>query len=247
MADRLRISDAVRGYGPEAGVLGVTLRVEPGVVHALVGLNGAGKTTLMRAALGMVRLDAGSVRIGGVPIGRLPDAAWADVGHLLDSPFAYPDLTVRANLAVAARLRGLDTRAVPGAVEAILTRLGLTRYERIRASRLSKGNRQRLGLAAALIADPDLIILDEPTDALDPSGVIALRETLLERAGQGAGILVSSHHLDEVARIADRISVMNRGRIIGTLDSTGTRLERAFFDLVLRDDRQRAHAESGAS
>ncbi|MCH7232248.1 ABC transporter ATP-binding protein [Glycomyces sp. L485] len=247
MTDRLLVSEVVRAYGPAAGVLGVTLRVEPGLVHALVGLNGAGKTTLMRAALGMIRLDSGSVHIGGVAIGRMPAPAWARVGHLLDSPFAYPELDVRANLEVAARLRGLRARAVPGAVDAIIARIGITRYRRTRASRLSKGNRQRLGLAAALVAEPDLMILDEPTDALDPAGVIALRETLRERADRGAGILVSSHHLDEVARIADRISVMNRGRIIGTLDRAGAELERAFFDLVLRDDERRTDVAGGPS
>ncbi|GAB3646058.1 ABC transporter ATP-binding protein [Glycomyces tarimensis] len=247
MPDRLRVDDAVRAYGPAAGVLGVTLRVEPGLVHALVGLNGAGKTTLMRAALGMIRLDSGSVHIGGVPVDRMPAAAWAHVGHLLDSPFAYPELTLRANLEVAARLRGLSRRAVPGAVDAIIAGMGIARYERTRASRLSKGNRQRLGLAAALVADPELMILDEPTDALDPAGVISLRETLRERADRGAGVLVSSHHLDEVARIADRISVVNRGRIIGTLDRAGAELERAFFDLVLRDDERRADGQGGRS
>ncbi len=236
MHDRLRVTDAVRAYGPGTGVLGATLRVEPGLVHALVGLNGAGKTTLMRAVLAMVRLDSGSVEIGGVPVERLHAAAWGRVGHLLDRPFAYPELRVRANLEVAARLRGLTAAAVPGAVDAAIADMGIGGYERVRAARLSKGNRQRLGLAAALVADPDLVVLDEPTDALDPAGVIALRETLRRRAARGAGVLVSSHHLDEVARIAGRISVMNRGRIIGTLDPAGAELERAFFDLVLRDD-----------
>ncbi|THV29005.1 ABC transporter ATP-binding protein [Glycomyces paridis] len=238
MTDRLAIEDAVRAYGPHAGVLGLSLTVAPGSVQALVGLNGAGKTTLMRAVLGMVRLDAGSVLIDGIPVGAMPAAAWARVGHLLDRPFAYPELDVRANLEVAARLRGLPAQAVPAAVAASLGRMGIGRYERVRASRLSKGNRQRLGLSAALIADPDLVVLDEPTDGLDPAGVIALREALRERADSGAGVLVSSHHLDEVARVADRISVMNRGRIIGALEPAEAELERAFFELVLADDRR---------
>jgi ABC-2 type transport system ATP-binding protein len=94
------------------------------------------------------------------------------------------------------------------------------------------GNRQRMGLAAALQHDPDLIVLDEPTNALDPSGVILLREALLRRAAAGAGVLVSSHHLDEVARIATRISVIAAGRMVGTLDPDGIDIERAFFTLV---------------
>ena len=100
------------------------------------------------------------------------------------------------------------------------------------ARRMSLGNKQRLGLAAALQHDPDLIVLDEPTNALDPSGVILLREALLRRAAAGAGVLVSSHHLDEVARIATRISVIADGRMIGTLDPDGVDIERAFFALV---------------
>ncbi|RRS01329.1 ABC transporter ATP-binding protein [Glycomyces terrestris] len=242
MPNRLEITDAVRAYGPGTGVLGASLRVAPGEVHALLGLNGAGKTTLMRAALGMVRLDGGGVRIGGVPVARLPAPNWARVGHLIDRPFAYADLSVRANLRVAARLRGLPPAAVAARVEAALGSWSLGRYGPVRAAKLSKGNRQRLGLAAALIAGPDLAVLDEPTDGLDPAGVIALREALLRLAAGGAGVLVSSHHLDEVARIADRISVMNRGRIVGGLEPGGADLERAFFALVLADDERRGEA-----
>ena len=117
-------------------------------------------------------------------------------------------------------------------VEAILAELDLGRYASVRARRMSLGNRQRLGLAGALQHQPDLIILDEPTNALDPSAVIRLREALLRRAAAGAGILVSSHHLDEVARIATRISVIAEGRMVGTLDPDGIDIERAFFALV---------------
>jgi len=100
---------------------------------------------------------------------------------------------------------------------------------------LSMGNRQRAGIAGCLLHDPRLIILDEPTTALDPAGVMLLRETLLRRAAAGAGVLVSSHHLDEVARIADRISVLNQGRLIGTIDPHGFDIERTFFALVHAD------------
>ena len=105
------------------------------------------------------------------------------------------------------------------------------------APRLSKGNnRQRVGLAAALQHQPDFVVLDEPTNALDPAGVLRLRKLLLHRAEQGAAILVSSHHLDEVARIADRIWVLNYGRLIGELEPGTPDLERAFFEMVYADD-----------
>ncbi len=121
-------------------------------------------------------------------------------------------------------------------VERILTELNLHKYAAIRARTMSLGNRQRLGLAAALQHDPDIIVLDEPTNALDPAGIILLREALVRRAAAGAGVLVSSHHLDEVARVAHRITVINAGHIIGDLDPHGVDIERAFFALVHTDD-----------
>ncbi len=236
MTERLAVHDLVRDFGAGAGVFGIDLTVHPGEIHALVGLNGAGKTTLMRLVLGMLRPTGGGCRINGRPLPHLAADDWARVGHLVEHPFAYPDLDVRTNLLLAARLRRLPTRDAYGVVEEAVTELDLTRYAGVTARRLSHGNRQRLGLAAAIQHHPDLIVVDEPTNALDPAGVILLRNALSRRAEVGAGILVSSHHLDEVARIAHRISVVNRGRLIGTLDPAATDLERAFFALVYDDE-----------
>lgn len=236
MTDRLTAHGLIRDFGNGAGVFGVDLTVRPGEIHALVGLNGAGKTTLMRLILGMLRPGGGECRINGRPIARLGAAGWARVGHLVEHPFAYPDLDVRTNLLLAARLRRIPTAAATDLVERAIAELDLTRYARVPARRLSQGNRQRLGLAVALQHHPDLIVVDEPTNALDPAGVILLRNALSRRAEAGAGILVSSHHLDEVARIAQRISVVNRGHLIGTLDPDAADLERAFFNLVYDDE-----------
>lgn len=194
----------------------------------------------MRLLLGMLKPDAGRIEIGGVDIRTLPLPAWAGVGHLVDSPLAYAELTCRANLWLAARLHAVPRADVPRIVASGIDDLNLRSYASVRAGRLSLGNRQRVGLASALQHHPDLIILDEPTSALDPSGVILLREMLLERAAAGAGVLVSSHHLDEVARIADHVSVINDGRVIGSLDPHGTDIEHAFFELVHADDELRA-------
>ncbi|WP_353809025.1 ABC transporter ATP-binding protein [Agromyces sp. SYSU T00194] len=229
-----------REFGGGAGVHGVDLRVEPGEIHALVGLNGAGKTTLMRLLLGMLRPDDGEVLLGGVPLPEVAARAWAGVGHLVETPPTYPELTARANLELAARLHAVPRRAVSATVAAVLDELGLDRYASVRARRLSLGNRQRVGLAAALQHSPGVVVLDEPGNGLDPSGVLLLRSALRRRADAGAGILVSSHHLDEVARVADRISVMNAGRIIGAMAPGGHDPERAFFELVLADDAERA-------
>ncbi|CAN5445731.1 hypothetical protein BH09ACT4_BH09ACT4_04720 [soil metagenome] len=239
---RLAVSGLRRLFPGGAGIDGVDLDVEAGEVHALVGLNGAGKSTLMRLMLGMLRPDAGTVAIDGVDIRTAAAETWARVGHLIEYPLAYAELTGRENLVLGARLHGMATLNVPATVDHIIAELGLAKYAAVRARAMSLGNRQRLGLASALQHDPDLIVLDEPTNALDPSGVILLRESLLRRADAGAGVLVSSHHLDEVARIAARITVLNAGRVIGSLDPHGVDLERAFFTLVHDDDLSREEA-----
>jgi ABC-2 type transport system ATP-binding protein len=234
---RIRARGLVRDFGDGAGVHGIDLDVEAGEIHALVGLNGAGKSTLMRLLLGMLRPDSGTVRLDGR---ALESAPWSRVGHLIDHPLAYGELTGRTNLVLAARLHGVPGSAAAAMAERVLTELNLHRYASIRARAMSSGNRQRIGLAVALQHDPDIIVLDEPTNALDPAGVILLREALIRRASSGAGVLVSSHHLDEVARVADRITVINAGRIVGTLDPHGVDIEREFFALVRADDERLA-------
>jgi ABC-2 type transport system ATP-binding protein len=185
----------------------------------------------------MLRQDRGEVRFDGVDVRKAGPETWRGVGHLVDHPLAYAELDARANLRAAARLHGLGRREAAVAVDAVIAEFDLARYAGVRTSRLSLGNRQRVGLAAALVHNPLVIVLDEPTSALDPAGVILLRESLLRRVGgAGAGVLVSSHHLDEVARIADRITIINDGRAIGTLDPAGVDLERAFFAAVHADD-----------
>lgn len=231
MLDFTDVSFRFRGG---AGVAGLTFRVEPGEIVALVGLNGAGKTTLMRLAMGMVRPQTGTVRVFGRPLDELPSVQWSQVGALIETPAAYPELTVRENLRIVCLLRGADPSSVDNALQE--WKLGPVADRRFR--RLSSGNRQRVGLAAATQHNPELIVLDEPSSALDPASVILVREHLLRRADDHAAILVSSHHLDEVARIADRVLLMNRGRLTGHLDTTGTDIERAFFERIRADDEE---------
>jgi ABC-2 type transport system ATP-binding protein len=234
---RIRARGLTREFGGGAGVRGIDLDVGAGEIHALVGLNGAGKSTLMRLLLGMLRPDTGSISINGC---NLVEAPWARVGHLVENPLAYGELDARTNLVLAARLHGVARQHIAATVDGILSELGVAKFANIKARKLSMGNRQRIGLAAALQHRPDVIVVDEPTNALDPAGVILFREALVRRAADGAGVLVSSHHLDEVARVADRISLINSGRLIGTLDPHGVDIERAFFALVHRDDERQA-------
>ena len=228
----LRLEGLGYTYRGGAGIRDVDLAVRAGEVHALVGLNGAGKSTLMKLVLGMLRPQAGSVEVLGAEVRAAGPEVWAAVGAFVEHPLTYGELDSTTNLELAARMHGIARGDVPAAVGAALDELGLARYGRVKVRRLSAGNAQRLGLAAVLAHNPRLLVLDEPTTALDPAGIITLREALLRRAAAGTGALVSSHHLDEVARVADRISVIAEGRLVGELDPGGADIERAFFAKV---------------
>ena len=209
--------DLVKVYGNVTAVDGVSLRVERGEIYAFVGLNGAGKTTTIRLLLGMVRPAAGEARILGQAVGASNGALWQSVGYLVETADAYPELTVRENLEAMRRLRpGTEAAAVARAIE----RLGLAPYADRRAGTLSLGNRQRLGLAKALLHHPPLLILDEPAHGLDPAGIVEVRRLLLQLAREeGVTIFMSSHHLGEVARLAGRIGVIHDGRLIQELSA----------------------------
>jgi ABC-2 type transport system ATP-binding protein len=208
----IEVADLTKRYGPVVAVDRVSLRVGAGQIYALLGLNGAGKTTLIRMLLGLVRPTTGAVRLWGVPVGPSSTAVWAGVGYLVETPSAYPELTVRENLHVVRRLRRLDSDR---AVDDVIERLHLEEYADRRAGALSLGNAQRLGLAKALLHRPQLLVLDEPANALDPAGVVEIRDVLGELAQHhGTTILVSSHVLTEVARLATRIGILHHGRLV---------------------------------
>lgn len=234
----LELRDVRHGFRGGVAVDGLSLTVAPGEVVALIGLNGAGKTTAMRVLAGRLRPQAGQARVLGVPSWRLPATVAARFGQLIDAPLLYAELTVRENLTAAARLHGLKAAAARRACAAAVERFTLSPWADARTRTLSSGNRMRLGIAATLAHEPAAVILDEPTNALDPSGMVVLRDAISDLAAQGAGVLVSSHHLDEVSRIADRIVAVHDGRVVGQLEPGTPNLERQFFDLVLAVDRQ---------
>jgi ABC-2 type transport system ATP-binding protein len=208
----IRTEALTKRYPRVVAVDEVSLRVRPGEIYALLGLNGAGKTTMIRMLLGMVRPTAGAVSLLGTPVSPAANGMWARVGHLVETPAAYPELTVRENLDAMRRLHGLpDHRCV----DDVLDRLALTRYADRRARTLSLGNAQRLGLAKALIHAPDLLVLDEPANGLDPAGVVEIRTMLAELAAEhGTTVFLSSHLLTEVSRSATRIGVIHEGRLV---------------------------------
>ena len=204
-------------YREVLAVDSVDLRVEPGEIYGFLGLNGAGKTTTIRALLGMIRPSAGNVKVLGQVVGPNGRGPWAQVGHLVETPSSYPELTVRENLEIARRLHGVrDEKVTAGIIE----KLVLTSYADRKAGTLSLGNLQRLGLARALLHDPELIILDEPANGLDPAGVVEIRQLLETLAREkGVTIFMSSHILSEVDRLATRIGIIHKGRLIKELDT----------------------------
>lgn len=201
-------------FGGRTAVDDVSLQVAPGEIYGFLGLNGAGKTTTIRMVLGMIKPDAGHTEIFGARIAASGPNVWSSVGHLVETPSAYPELTVRENLEGLRRLRGLGKGS---AVTDVINQLGLDRYADQRARSLSLGNAQRLGLAKALLARPRLLILDEPVNGLDPAGVVEIRHLLQRLAGDGVAVLMSSHQLNEVAQLADRIGVIHEARLIEEL------------------------------
>jgi ABC-2 type transport system ATP-binding protein len=203
-------------FGSFTAVNDLSLNIHRGEIYGFLGLNGAGKTTTIRMLLGMIRPSAGSVSLFGMNVQPGQGLIWERVGYLVETPHAYPDLTVRENLEIVRRLRHLNDT---GAVEKIIRELGLTPYANQRAKTLSLGNGQRLGLAKALIHHPDLLLLDEPANGLDPAGIVEVRNLLCGLAENDVvTIFISSHILSEVARLATRIGVIHEGRLVKELD-----------------------------
>lgn len=237
MAPVLAVDGVGRSLRTHPVLHDLSLSLEAGSCRALVGLNGAGKTTALRVMLGMLRPDSGSIRIHGQDIATARPDLWRRVGHLVELPFSYPELTARENVVAAARLHGASGPMVHEAIQQIAETLRFTEWLDVPAKRLSLGTRQKVGLAAAFAHRPSLVVLDEPTNALDPLAVVGLRELLTAFTRAGGAALVTSHHFDEVARIADQVDILHHGRILDSLAPHGPDLERRFFEIVLAADR----------
>lgn len=219
-------------YGRQTVLDNLDLTARPGRVYALLGPNGSGKSTTLSVALGLLRPDAGSVEILGRPWSR---SGLEHVGASLNGPALFPQLSARQNLLVHCRLTGTD----PAAIEPVLATVGLSGTGRKRAKGFSTGMKMRLALAMAILTDPEVLILDEPQNGLDPQGIIELRELLRALAGTGRTVVVSSHQLGEMARMADDVGVLVGGSLAyeGPLDGLADRtssssLEEAYLALV---------------
>lgn len=217
MSYTIETSALSKAYGELLAVDKVDLHIRQGEIYGFLGLNGAGKTTTIRALLGMIRPTSGSIKLLGDPIGPNGHGPWRHVGHLVEKPAAYPELTVRENLEIGRRLQGIQDKQ---ATSRVIERLGLAPYADRKAGVISTGNLQRLALARALLHEPELLILDEPANGLDPAGVVEIRELLLGLAqDNGVTVFMSSHILAEVDRVATRIGIIHKGRLLEELDA----------------------------
>lgn len=204
-------------FGDVTAADDVNLRVRHGEIYGFLGLNGAGKTTTIRALLGMIKPTSGNVKVLGENVRQDNSKLWGRVGHLVENPSAYPDLTVYENLEIARRLQKLTDKK---AVFEMMERFSICQFAKRKAGILSTGNLQRLALARALLHNPELLILDEPTNGLDPAGVVEIRELLLQLSMERKiTIFMSSHILSEVDKLATRIGIIDKARLIEELDA----------------------------
>ncbi len=207
----VRARGITKCFGDVVALDGVDLDVARGRIHGLVGPNGAGKTTLLGLLLGLAVADGGSLEILGTPVGRAFEAP-GGVAGFVDGPGLYPSLTARQNLAALAALRGDDTRSA--GIEDALEQVGLTDVADDRTRGFSLGMRQRLGLAAALLAKPRLLVLDEPANGLDPAGKQHVHGVLTRLAREGTSVVLSSHRMDDLEALCSEVTILATGRTV---------------------------------
>jgi ABC-2 type transport system ATP-binding protein len=228
----LEVRGLSKTFGRVAAVRDVSFAVPPGQITGFLGPNGSGKTTTLRMVLGLVRPSAGDALIGGVPYDRLSRPRHS-VGALLEATGFHPGRSARDHLRVLAAANSM----AGGRVDEVLGQVDLTRHAGRRVREFSLGMRQRLGIAAALLGDPQVLILDEPANGLDPAGVAWLRGLLRTLASEGRTILVASHMLSEVAQTVDHLVIVSEGQLrfagpLGEIGETNEALESVFLHLT---------------
>ncbi len=210
-----------KAFGPRRAVDDVALAVPEGICFGFLGPNGAGKTTMIRMLMGLARPTSGVVHVRGADVHKDPTAALDRVGAIVEEPRFYPQLTGRENLEVHSALLK-DSQAARSRIPALLDRVHMAGRADERVKGYSLGMRQRLGVARALLNDPELLVLDEPTNGLDAAGVVEFREMMRSLVDEdGRTVFLSSHLLDEVEKLCDRVAIVDHGRVIteGDLDA----------------------------
>lgn len=211
----IRARDLVKHYGRRRALNGLDLTVPAGGVHVLLGPNGSGKTTTLRILMGLAHASSGSVEIFGRRVPRHLPSVIDRIGAVVESPGFHPNFSARRNLEILATAIGLPLIRVSEALE----RFGIADVARQRTRSLSLGERQRLALAATSLKSPDLYILDEPTNGLDPGSIMELRHMIFDMRDRGSTVLLSTHLLSEAEQVADTVTIIDAGRVVahGTL------------------------------
>ncbi|MGO4504965.1 MULTISPECIES: ABC transporter ATP-binding protein [unclassified Dyella] len=233
----LQLDHITRHRAGRAAVADLSLTLDAGQVLGLLGVNGAGKSTTLAMIAGALTPDSGAIKLNGKDFLEHPELAQRGIGWLPERAPLWPELTVLEHLDAHGRLRGLAGAALAKARQRIVERLELGALSRRLAGVLSQGQRQRLGLACALLHEPSLLVLDEPANALDPVQVAALRTVIREQAAAGTAVILSTHLLAEVTAACDRVAILHEGqlRYDGPItDDDHKMLEQTFFDIALR-------------
>ncbi|MBP7496349.1 MAG: ABC transporter ATP-binding protein [Bacteroidales bacterium] len=217
MNDIITTEKLSKRYKDILAVSDISLNVRKSEIYVFLGLNGAGKTTTIRMLLGMIRPTSGTAYINGKKVYADNLELWKNIGYLVEIPYSYPNLTVRENLEITRRLRFISDNT---SIDKVIDKLQLNAYANRKAKNLSLGNAQRLGLAKALMHNPEILILDEPGNGLDPAGIYEIREMLSDLAeNHGVTIFISSHILGEISRFATRIGIIHEGKLIQEIDA----------------------------
>jgi len=209
----IEVSGLTKYYGTFKAIEDVSFTVQRGEILGFLGPNGAGKTTTMRILTGYMPATGGACRVGGLDVFEQPVAVKRQIGYLPENVPLYPEFTVCEYLQFVARIKGVPKADLPVVLERIIGRCGLESVRHRLIAQLSKGYRQRVGLAQALVHDPEVIVLDEPTIGLDPAQIREVRE-LIKGLGRDHTIILSSHILPEVSQVCDRVVIINKGRIV---------------------------------
>jgi ABC-2 type transport system ATP-binding protein len=240
MNEIISTTNLTKTYGQIQAVDKLNLSVKEGEIFGFLGLNGAGKTTTIRMLLGMITPTSGKCYLQGQKVSAGNINTWRDVGYIVETPYSYPELTVRENLEIIRRLRGIQDK---NSVNWIIKKLKLDEYASKKTKHLSLGNAQRLGIAKAIIHKPKILILDEPTNGLDPAGIVEVRQLLMDLVKNlGVTILMSSHKLDEVSRVATNIGIIHDGKLIKEID--GEQLENQLKKSLILDGKDKSAMKS---
>jgi ABC-2 type transport system ATP-binding protein len=209
----IEVSNLTKLYGEQKAIDNISFAINKGEIVGFLGPNGAGKSTTMKIITGYLQPDEGEAIVNGIPVKKQPLRAKASIGYLPEANPLYYDQYVREYLDFVADVHGVPAKLKKDRIEAVIQTVGLSLESKKKVGQLSKGYKQRVGLAAALIHDPEVLILDEPTTGLDPNQIIEIRE-VIKSLGQNKTVLFSSHILQEVEAICDRVIIINRGKLV---------------------------------